>query len=500
MEDTFGHVRLRGEISGYRGPHSSGHCYFALKDEKAKIDAIIWRGVFQKLAVRPEEGLEVIATGKVTTYAGRSTYQIIIEHLEPAGEGALLALLKERERKFSAEGLFDKERKQLLPVLPRTIGVVTSPTGAVIRDILHRIADRFPVHIIVWPVRVQGEGSGAEVAGAIAGFNALDPAGPVRRPDLLIVARGGGSLEDLWGFNDEDVVRAAAASQIPLISAVGHETDWTLIDHAADLRAPTPTAAAELAVPVRRDLDLRIGETAMRGRRGIQRIFAERRARTDAAAGRLPRRAELFSGPRQRLDLAAGGLGQGLSAAMFRRRDRLTRATGRLTPHALIGAVATRRARVEGHAARARGILDQRLTRADGRLAGLAARLTPGALMQRGRADRRRIAELEKRAGAALRRAISERRRAVRSSAQLLASLGHRNVLARGYALVRGADAGLIRSAENAREAGDVIISFADGDVGARVGTASDPAPPRPKPQPRPAGKAPKSGGQGSLF
>ena len=238
IEEQFGHVRLRGEVSGYRGPHSSGHCYFALKDQNARIDAIIWKGVFGRLKIKPEEGMEVVATGKVTTYPGRSTYQIVIDAIEPAGVGALLAQLEERRRRLAAEGLFDDARKQLLPYLPRTIGVVTSPTGAVIRDILHRIAARFPVHVLVWPVRVQGETTGAEVAAAIEGFNALPEGGPVARPDLIIVARGGGSLEDLWGFNDEIAVRAAANSLLPLISAVGHETDWTLIDHAADLRAP----------------------------------------------------------------------------------------------------------------------------------------------------------------------------------------------------------------------------------------------------------------------
>jgi exodeoxyribonuclease VII large subunit len=257
VEQAFDQVRVRGEISGYRGPHSSGHAYFALKDDKARIDAVIWKGTMSRLKFRPEEGMEVIATGKVTTFPGSSKYQIVIETLEPAGAGALMALIEERKRKLGAEGLFDPARKRPLPYMPRVIGVVTSPTGAVIRDILHRISDRFPVHVIVWPVRVQGEGSGNEVAAAIDGFNAFAPGGPIARPDLLIVARGGGSLEDLWSFNDEAVVRAAANSQIPLISAVGHETDWTLIDYASDQRAPTPTGAAEMAVPVKADLEAR---------------------------------------------------------------------------------------------------------------------------------------------------------------------------------------------------------------------------------------------------
>src|SRR5499433_3561057 len=251
VEDAFGYVRVRGEISGYKGPHGSGHCYFTLKDEGARIDAVIWRSAFARLRMKPEEGLEVFVTGRLTTYPGKSTYQIVIETLEPAGLGALMALLEERKRRLAAEGLFDAARKRPLPFLPEVIGVVTSPTGAVIRDILHRLADRFPRRVVVWPVRVQGEGSAEQVAAAIAGFNALPLSGVVPRPDLLIVARGGGSIEDLWSFNEEIVVRAAADSMLPLIAAVGHETDVTLIDFVADRRAPTPTAAAEMAVPVK---------------------------------------------------------------------------------------------------------------------------------------------------------------------------------------------------------------------------------------------------------
>src|SRR5881409_3559314 len=254
VEDAYGFVRVRGEITGFRGPHSSGHCYFALKDEGAKIEAVIWKFAHARMRFKPQEGLEVIATGKLTTYPGSSKYQIVIEALEPAGIGALMALMEERKKKLAAEGLFDAARKQELPWLPEVIGVVTSPTGAVIRDILHRLEDRFPRRVLVWPVKVQGEGSAEQIAAAIRGFNALPEGGRIPRPDLLIVARGGGSLEDLWSFNEEIVVRAAAASGIPLISAVGHETDTTLIDFASDRRAPTPTAAAEMAVPVRAEL------------------------------------------------------------------------------------------------------------------------------------------------------------------------------------------------------------------------------------------------------
>ncbi|MDP3895323.1 MAG: exodeoxyribonuclease VII large subunit, partial [Mesorhizobium sp.] len=309
VEDNFGNVRVRGEISGYRGPHSSGHAYFSLKDDRARIEAVIWKGTFGKLKFRPEEGMEVIATGKLTTYPGSSKYQIVIESMEPAGAGALMALLEERKRRLAAEGLFDAGRKQLLPFMPAVIGVVTSPTGAVIRDIIHRIADRFPLHIVVWPVRVQGETAGAEVAAAVAGFNAFEPGGPIARPDVIIVARGGGSLEDLWGFNDEIVVRAVAASDIPVISAVGHETDWTLIDYAADVRAPTPTGAAEMAVPVRAELSAALASLGARLAGCMSRGMDRKRQTLRAAARALPSPDQLFALPRRRFDEAAGRLG-----------------------------------------------------------------------------------------------------------------------------------------------------------------------------------------------
>lgn len=499
VEDRFGHVRLRGEISGFRGPHSSGHCYFALKDEKAKIDAIIWRGVYNRLTIKPEEGLEVIATGKVTTYPGRSSYQIVIDYLEPAGEGALLALLKERERKLAAEGLFDPARKQPLPVLPGVIGVVTSPTGAVIRDILHRVADRFPVHVLVWPVRVQGEGSGAEVASAIEGFNAMEPGGVVPRPDLLIVARGGGSLEDLWGFNDESVVRAAAASNIPLISAVGHETDVTLIDHAADVRAPTPTAAAELAVPVRRKLLQRVEETAARGGRAISRRLAEARARIDGAAGGLPRRAELFSLPRQRLDAANNSLARGLTAFVHAHRQSFTRASAGLSPVHVQGQIALRHSEVDRKSGRARAAARQRLTRLDGRLGSISGRLTDRSLVQRNAAEARRLGEFGSRNVAAMARSLDYRRRQLVGASQLFASLGHKSVLARGFALVRDANGGILKTTASARNAGNVSITLSDGDVGAAI-TGADPVPRVPRAQAKSKKPDKSRKGQGDLF
>src|SRR3979490_1417765 len=332
VEDAYGHVRVRGEISGFRGPHSSGHCYFALKDESAKIEAVIWKTAHGRLSYKPQEGLEVIATGKLTTYPGSSKYQIVIEAIEPAGVGALMALMEERKKKLAAEGLFDEARKQLLPWLPEVIGVVTSPTGAVIRDIWDRLQDRFPRRVLVWPVRVQGEGSAEQIAAAIRGFNALPEAGTIPRPDLLIVARGGGSLEDLWSFNEEIVVRAAADSMIPLISAVGHETDVTLIDFASDRRAPTPTAAAEIAVPVKSELIARIDGLGRRGLACWTRAQEHRRTELRAAARALPSAEALLAIPRQRLDACADRLPRALRANAQGPPTPLSRISGRRTP------------------------------------------------------------------------------------------------------------------------------------------------------------------------
>ena len=331
IEDAFGRVRVRGEISGFKR-HASGHCYFSLKDENACMDAVIWRSGAGALAFRPEDGAEVIATGKLTTYPGRSKYQIVVEQMELAGEGALLALLERRKKALAAEGLFAPERKRALPFLPRIIGVVTSPTGAVIRDILHRLEDRCPTHVIVWPVAVQGEGAAAKVAAAIRGFGAMEANGRVPRPDLIIVARGGGSIEDLWAFNEEEVVRAAAESPIPLISAVGHETDTTLIDHASDLRAPTPTAAAELAVPVRSELLGQLDELMHRARHCVARRADRSRERFDLTVCRWPEPQALFAPAAQRLDEVGERLPRSLAARAGSARADMNLVAGRLRP------------------------------------------------------------------------------------------------------------------------------------------------------------------------
>ncbi len=454
VEDNFSHVRVRGEISGYRGPHSSGHVYFALKDEGARIDAVIWKGVFGKLRVKPEEGLEVIVTGRITTYPGRSNYQIVIETLEPSGLGALMALLEERKKKLAAEGLFDAARKQLLPYLPRVIGVVTSPTGAVIRDILHRLEDRFPAHVIVWPVRVQGETSAAEVAAAIQGFNALPEDGQIPRPDVIIVARGGGSLEDLWSFNEEIVVRAAADSLIPLISAVGHETDVTLIDFASDRRAPTPTAAAEMAVPVRSDLLSRIATQVRRLAACWARGQEARRSELRAASRALPSLDALLAIPRQRLDAAADRLPRALRANAQIHHTQLSRIASRLSPQ----------------------LLRSRLTRCDEVVAAFG---------QRGRR--------------AFGVYLGRRRDRLSSLGQLLTAYSYRGVLERGFALVRGADGAPLRAAAAVTAGMRMEIEFSDGRVAATADEpGSEPAPVRPRARSGNPGGG--KGGQGSLF
>ena len=347
VEDRFGFVRVRGEISGFKRA-ASGHVYLCLKDENARLDAVMWRGTAQRLNFQPEDGLEVVATGKLTTYPGRSNYQLVIERMEVAGEGALLALLARNKARFEAEGLFAAERKRALPFLPQTIGVVTSPTGAVIRDILHRLADRFPVRVLVWPVLVQGQGAAEQVAAAVRGFSAIPSGGAVPRPDLVIVARGGGSIEDLWAFNEEAVVRAVADCAIPVISAVGHETDTTLCDFAADRRAPTPTAAAEMAVPVRSELANQIAELTLRKRRAVMRPLQLGRERLAARAERLPAPATLLSPQAQRLDDLSERFRRALGDRTMLARGDLQRVAGRLSLPLVTAQVQTARGRLDG--------------------------------------------------------------------------------------------------------------------------------------------------------
>lgn len=480
VEDAFGRVRVRGEISGFKRA-ASGHLYMALKDESAVLDGVCWRGVASKLGIAPEDGLEVIATGRVTTYPGRSKYQIVIEDMEAAGEGALLKLLEERRVKLAEEGLFAEERKRPLPYLPTVIGVVTSPTGAVIRDILHRLNDRFPRHVLVWPVIVQGDGAAEKIANAIAGFNRLTRTGPVPRPDLLIVARGGGSLEDLWAFNEEVVVRAAAASEIPLISAVGHETDTTLIDFASDRRAPTPTAAAEIAVPVRADL---MADLADRARRLDQAAFRgmDHRGQYLEGLGRgltHPRR--LLETLAQRLDDAVERLSNAPNRLVRDRTQTLAAASARLVSPA------------------------QMLTRMGERLEDRAARL--------GDAGPRAVARpterfTDARSGERLAAAIDLRLRrdteALANLGRQLENLSYRKVLERGYSVVRDNSGTVIPRLSALPEDGSATVQFFDGDVTVHVADATAGQPtdaPKASPAKKKPAKSPaRPTDQGSLF
>jgi exodeoxyribonuclease VII large subunit len=513
VEDAYGHVRVRGEISGFRGAHSSGHCYFALKDESAKIEAVIWKGTHARMRFKPQEGLEVIATGKLTTYPGSSKYQIVIEAIEPAGIGALMALMEERKRKLAAEGLFDEARKQLLPWLPEVIGVVTSPTGAVIRDILHRLEDRFPRRVLVWPVRVQGEGSAEQIAAAIRGFNALPEGGRIPRPDLLIVARGGGSLEDLWSFNEEIVVRAAAESMIPLISAVGHETDITLIDFAADKRAPTPTAAAEMAVPVRAELFVEVSTLARRTMLCWRRGHEGRRNELRAAARALPAAGELLAIPRQRLDGASASLPRALKANSHAHFRRFTQISARLTLRVLREQVAQANHRLRMSGERMRHSARTLLRNRRDRFAGLSIRLKASKLSnaqaqrQTIARGRERVLRLSERARRALGTAMQRDQARVVHSGQLLAALSYRSVLARGFALVRDEAGHAVRAAAAIGPGARLDLEFADGRVGAtadadRPAATAPVKPAASEPEARTAAprRVAKPVDQGSLF
>tara|TARA_R110000787_G_scaffold43688_4_gene107077 strand:- start:35816 stop:37252 length:1437 start_codon:yes stop_codon:yes gene_type:complete len=446
VEDAFGHVRVRAEISGLKRA-TSGHVYLTLKDDKAVLDAIMWRGMADRLRFRPEDGLEVVCTGKLTTYPGRSKYQIVIDVMEPAGVGALMALLEERKKKLAAEGLFASERKKALPYLPGVIGVVTSPTGAVIRDILHRLRDRLPTHVLLWPVLVQGESAAGQIAGAIRGFNALPEEGDIPRPDLLIVARGGGSLEDLWAFNEEEVVRAAAESVIPLISAVGHETDTTLIDFASDQRAPTPTAAAEIAVPVRSELIAYIDDQERRIKRSLNRSLSDKRERLAGLSRGLRDPASLIAEKIQHLDHLESRLRQSVSGNLNFKKQQFSGAVAKLRPQ----------------------LLTRPLAQYEDRLNQLDRQMTRNLTVKKDRAGDR-----------------------LEATVRLLESLSFRRVLKRGYSIVWDEAGKPISSVGDATAGRMVEVEFSDGKAaaifqsGAGGKTASAPKKaPKPKSPPK---------------
>jgi exodeoxyribonuclease VII large subunit len=457
LEDAYGFVRLRGELSKVTH-HSNGHVYLTLKDERAAIDGVVWKGQVRGLSIRPEQGLEVIVTGKITTYPGGSRYQIVIETMEAAGMGALLAQLERLKARLAAEGLFAPERKRPIPAMPAVVGVITSPTGAVIRDILHRIRDRWPCRVVVWPVVVQGDAAAGQVCAAIRGFCALDPAGPVPRPDVLIVARGGGSVEDLWPFNDEQLARTVADCSIPLISAVGHETDTTLIDFVSDRRAPTPTAAAEMATPVLAELKAAVGDLGSRMHRCGGRVVEERRARVQHAERSLRRVPDLVRLAEQRFDIVSGRLGAALAKNAAAHERDLVRVASRLTPTLLQRPQAVQRQRLEAVAVRLEPATLRRLERATERLAALS---------------------------------------------KLYATVDPDRPLQRGFARVHRADGSIVHAGASLASGEKVTMTFGDKVTRNAVvdGQASDPAKLE-KPAAKPAKPKPKpeTSSQGDLF
>jgi len=465
LEDDFSYVRVRGELGRISRP-ASGHIYLDLKDERAVLAGVIWKGVAAGLAIQPEQGLEVVATGKITTFPGQSKYQMVIDSLAPAGVGALMALLEERKKKLAAEGLFAEESKQALPYMPRHIGVVTSPTGAVIRDILHRLVERFPTRVSVWPVRVQGEGCAVEVARAIDGFNAADGSDGVERPDLIIVARGGGSLEDLWGFNEEIVARAAANSAIPLISAVGHETDWTLLDYVADYRAPTPTAAAERAVPVRLELLNTLTSSHARLNTGVLMGLQARRERLRGLARGLPSLEALLALPRQRFDGVAQRLEGGFLARVAAAKSALVLQTTRLSPRLLSQMSARYEAQLNELHRRLGTALTSGLERKKNQMQ--ASRLKPSFLRQSAVAGRLKLDGLQARGQRSFEVLVARKAEHLAGRTKLLSSLGYKSVLQRGFALVRASDTGAAIHATSDLSIGMRLqLQFADGYAGA---------------------------------
>ncbi|MCP3969567.1 MAG: exodeoxyribonuclease VII large subunit [Rhodobacteraceae bacterium] len=479
IEGEFGRVRVRGEV-GRVFPARSGHLYFDLKDQRNVLASVSWKGQVSRLTVKPEEGMEVVATGRLTTFGSQSKYQLNVEDIRPAGVGALMAMLEKRKKALQAEGLFAEDRKRPLPYLPDVIGVVTSPSGAVIRDILHRLRERFPRKVLIWPVVVQGDACAPQVAAAIEGFNRLTAGGEVPRPDLLIVARGGGSIEDLWGFNEETVARAAAASKIPLISAVGHQTDTTLIDYVSDKRAPTPTAAAELAVPVRHELLAWVEGQGARLSRAASRAVGQRRQRLADLTRALPRPETLVTAARQRLDYAEARLPRALRALAQGKRLTLGRSAAALRPATLRRALQGQRERLAGIAARLAPGAERTIRDRARALSNAAARLraaNPGRDLTRRRDG---FEALSARLTISATSQVNSWGRRLDALERLRQSLGYTETLRRGYAVVRG-DGAVVTSKSRAEHAAALEIEFTDGRLrlGGKPVRKDKPPPPK---------------------
>lgn len=488
IEGELGWVRIKGEV-GRVVLARSGHLYFDLKDDRNVLSCMTWKGQVGELGTMPEEGMEVVAEGRMTASGFQSKFSLNAQRIAIAGEGALMALLEKRKKALAAEGLFDPARKAQLPYLPDVIGVVTSLQGAVIRDILHRLRDRFPRKVLIWPVAVQGAACAPEVTRAIVGFNALTPGGAIPRPDLLIVARGGGSVEDLWGFNEEAVARAAAASEIPLISAVGHETDTTLIDFVSDRRAPTPTAAAEMAVPVRHELMAWVEQAGGRMAASQSAALMRRSQRLRDLARALPRPESLVESPRQRLDVLGDRLGPALIAGVQRRKVRLSEVSGSLRPAMLTRQLRSERQRLTTISERLDAALVRVAASGRDRLESRVARFTPRLLAREVAQERTRFDTVRTRLHGVGTRQIDRLRQRLDAMDRLRETLGYKATLARGYAVVRGGGE-IVTTKAAAEAASGLEIEFVDGRIKLGGGAAATG-------KAKAKGKPPE---QGSLF
>ena len=463
IEDEFSYVRIRGEIGRVSLPRS-GHVYLDLKDEKSVIAGVIWKGVADKLTTRPEEGMEVVARGRVTTFGGQSKYQIIIDDLRPAGVGALMAMLEKRKKQFQAEGIFNPEHKMPLPYLPEIIGVVTSPSGAVIKDILHRLADRFPRKVVLWPVAVQGENCAREVSTAIEGFNSLAKQNPLSAPDLIIVARGGGSIEDLWGFNEELVVRSAFKSIIPLISAIGHETDTTLLDYVADVRAPTPSAAAEMAVPVRHELLALLDNSEARLSRALSQILSNRSQRLLDFSRSLPRVFGLLEGPTQRLDSISARLPSSLSSTVRLKKSRLLEISTGIRPVSLSMRLENSRGKFDLQAQQLVSLLCHFMDSRKQTLSSFFSRIESLSLKRDIQREHKNLKDLSLRLKKAYDIRVKDLETKLQSIDRLRETLGYRQTLDRGYAVIRSSDSVITDKSETLHLT-DLVIEFRDGEL-----------------------------------